>query len=198
MPARIVLEFYNRWKSGWQFRLWAFGYDMDSMKARCWYESTMPLLYVDEKIQPEYEQVVAGMVKAAAEIAGNARNAVKKAWFKRPGDVKGDTTFVGNSFWHQTESVFYEALESIRVALESGSDSLQARQMWHKALCEQALKLFDSYAWDGPIEDADPKRVVIARKELENFNYGKKIKELLGLPVAQKTAGKSAKRKEAA
>lgn len=198
MPARIVLEFYNRWQSGWQFRLWAFGYDMDSMKARCWYESTMPLLYVDEKIQPEYEQVVAGMVKAAAEIAGNSRNAVKKAWFKRPGDVKGDTTFVGNSFWHQTESVFYEALESIRAALESGSDSLQARQMWHKALCEQALKLFDSYAWDGPIEDADPKRVVIARKELENFNYGKKIKELLGLPVTQKAAGKSAKRKEAA
>ncbi|MHB1013910.1 MAG: type I-E CRISPR-associated protein Cse1/CasA [Desulfurivibrionaceae bacterium] len=198
MPARIVLEFYNRWKSGWQFRLWAFGYDMDSMKARCWYESTMPLLYVDAAIQPEYEQFVAGMVKAAAEIAGNARSAVKKAWFRRPGDVKGDTTFVGNSFWHQTESVFYETLESIRGALESGSDSLQARQMWHKALCEHALNLFDSYACDGPIEDADPKRVVLARKELENFNRGTKIKTLLGLPVAPKAAGKSAKKKEAA
>jgi CRISPR system Cascade subunit CasA len=158
----------------------------------------MPLLYVDAAIQAEYEQFVAGMVKAATEIAGNARSAVKKAWFRRPGDVKGDTTFVGNSFWHQTESVFYETLESVKAALESDSDSLQARQRWHKALCEHALKLFDSYAWDGPIEDADPKRVVIARKELENFNRGKKIKELLGLPVAQKTAGKSAKEKEAA
>jgi hypothetical protein len=70
--------------------------------------------------------------------------------------------------------------------------------MWHRTLCDYALKLFDGYAWDGPIEDADPKRVVIARKELENFNRSKKIKELLGLPVPQKAAGKPAKKKEAA
>ncbi len=198
MPARVVRESYNRWRPGWQFRLWAFGYDMDNMKARCWYESTMPMLYVDAAIQAEYEQYIAGMVKAAAEIAGNVRSAVKKAWFRRPGDVKGDTTFVDSSFWHQTESVFYEVLENIKDDLESGRDMLHARQMWHKALCEYALKLFDGYAWDGPIEDADPKRMVIARKELENFNRGKKIKELLGLPVPQKAAGKSAKKKEAA
>lgn len=53
MPARVVHEFYERWKSGWQFRLWAFGYDMDNMKARCWYESTMPLLYVDATVRGE-------------------------------------------------------------------------------------------------------------------------------------------------
>ena len=200
-PARVVHEYIQeRQKRDWRFRLWAFGYDFvpGQNKARCWYESTMPLLYVDAAIQAEYEQVVAGMVKAATEIAGNARKAVKKAWFRRSGDVKEDTTFVNSSFWHQTESVFYDALESIRAALESGSDSLQARQMWHKALCEHALKLFDSYAWEGPIEDADPKRVVIARKELENFNRGTKIKTLLGLPVAPTAAGKSAKKKEAA
>lgn len=198
MPARIVLEFYNRWRSGWQTRLWAFGYDMNNMKARCWYESTMPLLYVDAGIQADYEQFVAGMVKAAIETAKNTRNAVKKAWFKRPRDVKGDTAFVDSSFWHQTESVFYEALEGVRADLESGGDSLQALTMWHKALCEHASMLFDSHAWSGPIEDADPKRVVIARKELEKFNRGKKIKVLLGLPVAQKVTGKSAKNKEVA
>lgn len=196
MPARIVLESYDRWKSGWQFRLWAFGYDMDKMKARCWYESTMPLVYVDAAIRGEYEQYAAGMVKAAAEIAGNARSAVKKAWFRRPGDVKGDTTFVDSSFWQQTESAFYVALDSVRTGLESGSDSLHARQEWHKTLCVQALKLFDSYAWVGPIEDADPKRVVIARRELENFNWGKKIKVLLNLPIKQKASGEPAKKKD--
>lgn len=190
MPARIILEFYDRWKSGWQFRLWAFGYDMDNMKARCWYESTMPLLYVDATIRGEYEQYAAGMVKAAAEIAGNARNAVKKAWFRRPGDAKGDTTFLDNSFWQQTESAFYEALDSIRTALESGNNHLQARQGWHKTLCVQALNQFDIYAWEGPIEDSDPKRVVIARRELENYNFGKKIKLLLGLPIEQKATEK--------
>jgi CRISPR system Cascade subunit CasA len=194
MPARVVHAFYGRWKSGWQFRLWAFGYDMDNMKARCWYESTMPLLYVDDAIRGEYEQYAAGMVKAAAEIAGNARSAVKKAWFKRPGDAKGDVTFVDNGFWFQTEASFYQTLESIKTCLESESDSLEPRRAWHKILCEHAVKLFDSYAWEGPIEDGDPKRVVVARKELEIFNRGKKIKELLGLPVEQKTGGKQEKK----
>jgi CRISPR system Cascade subunit CasA len=197
MPARIVHEFYDRWESGWQFRLWAFGYDMDKMKARCWYESTMPLLYVDSAIRGEFEQYAAGMVKAAAEIANNARNAVKKAWFRRPSDVKGETTFLDVSFWHNTEPAFYTALDGIRNALESKMDSMVTHQVWHKTLCEHALKLFDNYAWEGPIEDADPKRVVIARKELEFFNRGKKVKELLGLPLEQKTFGKATKKKEA-
>ncbi len=197
MPARIVLESYDRWKSGWQFRLWAFGYDMDNMKARCWYESTMPLLYVGAAIRGEYEQYAAGMVKAAAEIASNARSAVKEAWFRRPGDAKGDTKFVDSSFWQQTEPAFYVALDSLRTSLKSGGDSLYARQEWHKTICLQALKLFDSYAWNGPIEDADPKRVVNARRKLENFNWSKKIKVLLDLPVERKTTGKLAKKKEA-
>ena len=58
------------------------------------------------------------------------------------------------------------------------------------------MQLFDSYAWEGPIEDADPKRVVIARKELEMFNRGKKIKGLLDIPVEQSGAGKKVKVKK--
>ena len=197
MPARIVNEYNERFKRGWQFRLWAFGYDMDKMKARCWYESTMPLVTVDASIRVKYEQCVAGMVGAATDISRNVRSGVGNAWFRRPGDKKGDTTFVDNSFWQQTEAAFYEALAGTKSALESGDDGLRVRQSWHKTLCEIALKLFDSYAWEGPIEDADPKRVVIARRKMEGFNKGKKIKELLGLPVEQKTAGKSARKKEA-
>lgn len=183
MPARIVHEFYDRWRSGWQFRLWAFGYDMDNMKARCWYESTMPLLYVDTSIRVEYEDRVGGLIRAAAEIAGNTRSALKKAWFKRPGDAKGDTSFVDNSFWQNTEVDFYKTIQMLKSVLESGTDMLETTKQWLAALCRQSLYLFDCYAWEGPIEDADPKRVVIARKELELFNHGKKIKELLGIPV---------------
>jgi len=196
-PARVVHEFIQeRQKRDWPFRLWAFGYDFvpGQNKARCWYDSTMPLIYMDQSSR-EFESCIAGIVQAAAKISGNTRSAVKKAWFRRPGDVKGNLSFVDSSFWQQTETVFYVALVSLRSALESGSDSLQARQECHKELCGHALKLFDSYAWEGPIEDADPKRVVIARKELENYNRGKKIKELLCLPIEQKNATKTAKKK---
>jgi CRISPR system Cascade subunit CasA len=185
MPARIVHEFYDRWKSGWQFRLWAFGYDMDKMKARCWYESTMPLLCVDNSVRAEYEERVGGMVTAAVEIAGNTRSALKEAWFRRPGDVKGDTTFVDNSFWQGTEAAFYIALNDLISALETGNNTQSLSSQWLSVLCNQSLNLFDNYAWDGPIEDEDPRRVVIARKKLEQYNRGKKIKELLGIPVEQ-------------
>lgn len=198
-PARVVHEFIQeRQRKDWQFRLWAFGYDFvpGQNKARCWYDSAMPLIYIDQSSQ-EFEGYIAGMVKAASEIAYNARSAVKKAWFRRPGDVKGDTTFLDQSFWQNTETAFYASLDGVRNALESKTDSIVARQTWHKTLCEHALKLFDSYAWEGPIEDADPKRVVIARKELEFYNRGKKIKELLGLPVEQKSPAKAKRKKEA-
>lgn len=198
MPARIVHEFYGRWNSKWQFRLWAFGYDMDNMKARCWYESTMPLLCVDASIRVRYEDQVAGMVKAASEILSNTKSAVKKAWFRRPGDVKGDTTFIDSSFWQQTEAGFYLSLNSLNEALERNDETQVIASQWLSILCIQSMQLFDKYAWEGPIEDADPKRVVVARKELEQYNRGKKIKGLLGISVEQSAADKKVKGKKEA
>lgn len=198
MPARIVHEFYGRWNSNWQFRLWAFGYDMDNMKARCWYESTMPLLCVDASIRVRYEEQVAGMVKAASEILSNTRSAVKKAWFRRPGDAKGDTTFIDSSFWQQTEAGFYLALSSLTKDLESDDETQIIGRQWLSVLCGQSIQLFDKFAWEGPIEDTDPKRVVIARKELEQYNHGKKIKGLLGIPVEQSGTDKKTKSKKEA
>lgn len=195
MLARIVHEFYERGKSGWQFRLWAFGYDMDNMKARCWYESTMPLLSVVSEIRAEYERMVGCLIRAAVEIAANTRSALKKAWFKRPADAKGDTSFVDNSFWQNTESDFYKTIHMLKASLESDTDMRDNNKRWLASLCNESLRLFDGYAWEVPIEDADPKRVVIARKELEQFNRGKKIKDLLGIPVEKKDRGQKAKAK---
>ena len=196
VPARIVHQFREKRQQGdWQFRLWAFGYDMDKMKARCWYEGKMPLLHVEPSTRGEYENHVAGMIKAASEIGKNVRNGVKKAWFKRYKDIKGDTSFLDNSFWQSTEPAFYGALHDLKIALESGHDGIASGKAWHEALCLEARNLFDVHAWEGPIEDADPKRVVIARRELEQFNRSNKIKVLLGLPVLQKSSDKTAKQK---
>lgn len=195
-PARVVHEFIMHQESDWEFRLWAFGYDFvpKQDKARCWYEAKMPLIYVESSIRGEYEQLVANLIKTSTEIAGNVRSAIKEAWFHRPRDVKGDMFFVDSTYWQNTEPVFYETLSGLKIMLESGSDSIAARGVWHRALCDEALKIFDMHAWNGPVEDADPKRVVKARKALEAYNKGKKIKELLGLPVAKKIATKGKKK----
>ncbi|MBN2180150.1 MAG: type I-E CRISPR-associated protein Cse1/CasA [Deltaproteobacteria bacterium] len=182
-PALVVNKFVSRQRSDWPLRLWAFGYDMDNMKARCWYESTMPLLPLEKELREGYEDNIASMVMAASEAVKNLRSCVKAAWFKRTKDKKGDMNFLSNCFWQKTEDDFYTVLSKLKAALEEGDGSDLIRQDWHKCICRTALSLFDEAAWNGPIEDADPKRVVLARQELERKNNSKKIREeLLDLP----------------
>ncbi len=190
-PARVVHHFREfRQKSDSQFRLWAFGYDMDNMKARCWYESVMPLIALSREIREAYEQKVAGMVRAASEVVGNLRKCVKKAWFRRPGDIKGDTAFVVAEYGESTEAAFYSSLHGLKTALEKESEPTEVLKDWHRTLCQAALRIFDTLAWQGPVEGSDPKRVVLARRDLMKFNNGKKIVvELLDLPKPQERRG---------
>ncbi|MHB8910823.1 MAG: type I-E CRISPR-associated protein Cse1/CasA [Syntrophales bacterium] len=59
IPARVVHEFINnRQKNDWQFRLWAFGYDMTHNNARCWYDSVMPLITVNPDNVKNYENAL--------------------------------------------------------------------------------------------------------------------------------------------
>ncbi len=198
-PAKVVHKFRDtRQDNGTQFRLWAFGYDMKQMKARCWYESQMPLLYINPKFTEEYEHCAASMIVSASQIVSNTRSAIKKAWFARPNDVKGIETIssVDSAFWHNTEGAFYEALSKLRVSLGDGGDGLDVRTLWHKVLCDEALKDFDAFAWEGPIEDANPKRIVMARNELQQYNHGKKIKGILRLPIDKASSGGKGKPKK--
>lgn len=183
-PSRIVHHFReNRQKAEDPFRLWVFGYDMDKMKARCWYESTMPLIPLRREIHEQYAQNVAGMVLAASQVAGNLRACVKKAWFKRPSDVKGDTSFVDSDLWQMTEDGFYTMLNELRSVLEEGNEATQVMKRWHHFLSQKALSIFDGLAWKCPVEDADPKRVVLARLDLMKSNNSRRITvDLLGLP----------------
>ncbi len=111
--------------------------------------------------------------------------------------IKDQSTFMASDvfFWQSTETAFYEALHSLKKAFEAGEESVEIHKTWHSSLCKASGELFDFNVSDGPIEDADPKRVVLARRELEMFNRSNKIKELLGLPVVQKATGKTAKKK---
>jgi CRISPR system Cascade subunit CasA len=193
-PALVVHNFRERRQgANTTFRIWAFGYDLDPQRptiTRCWYESIMPLTYVNPKVREDYERDVRNVIAAASEVAGNVRAAIKRAWFRRPADVKGDTSFVASNFWQNTESDFYTALSDLKADRESNYNVITTKQKWHKALYEEAMRLFDEYAWNGPIEDADPKRVVIAREELRIYNHSKKVKELLGLPIEKPTTQK--------
>ncbi len=84
-PARIVHEFINeRQQSEWQLRFWAFGYDTENMKARCWYDAKMPLITIEHESAAEYEKMIATLIKAANIICGNVKIAIKRVLYGIP------------------------------------------------------------------------------------------------------------------
>ncbi len=191
-PATVVHTFRKR-QSGLEnkqsLQLWAFGYDFDNMKARCWYEGKMPLINVDESIRENYESVIEHLIKTSELVANNVRKFVKEAMFRRPGDVKGDFSFIDNRFWNNTEPEFYATLEKLRISLSDGADIyadvvVGIKLQWLNTLFRTGEQLFDEYSQSNQIDVADPKRIALAHRNLRKFNQkkNKKIIEILDLP----------------
>lgn len=160
-------------------QVWAFGYDMDNMKARCWYESHLPLLNIPENLRDVTYEQVSVLVDAAVEVAGNLKSELKNAWFNRPKDVKGDTSFVDASFWSKTENHFYDLLQEIVRVGDDVEKILDIKQRWKKTLYKTAMDIFEYWAMSDESEDGDMERVITARTSLEKWLYaGKQIKKL--------------------
>lgn len=202
-PARVIAHALNnrRHQMGAGLRLWAFGYDMDNMKARCWYESVLPLYGLgdceDDAIKA-VESRVADCLSGARLAASYLRSAVKDAWFSA--DSKGDFSAVDASFWSRTEAAFYGQLkhliESLPVSAASESDNLTARKGWHDLLVRTALTLFeDDYVGAGQIERGRPRRVAEAHRQLRANLNGPKMRKALRLPDS---GGRQAKGSEIA
>lgn len=159
-------------------RLWAFGYDFDNMKARCWYESEMPLIHVEDSIISIYESTIASIIKIAEIVAYNAKISIKKSM----GDeTKGDLSFIETRFWTETESDFYITLDKLYKTLKEGLDPLDLKKEWLKTLSYCAEKLFDSYSQSNQLDTSDPKRIAQAHQSMLFFNSekNKKIADLL-------------------
>jgi len=150
--ARVVASYYQRrqWIGDLDFtaqamssypQLWVFGYDMDNMKARCWYETTLPLLSTDAEQQDALVYEAGLYINAADDTRRALVSSVKQAWFSRPKDAKGDMSAIGNNFWERTEAPFYSTLQR----LISG-DREGAAQEWHAVLRSESIVLFERYA----------------------------------------------------
>lgn len=192
-PASQVSHVLENGRHKGKFRLWVFGYDMDNMKARCWYESTFPLYDLAECSKDGRELVQTGVAKwinAADHVAFLLRSAVRSSWFSDGAEVKGDWGFIDATFWSRTESEFFRLLsELVEQARNDSDEDTSARlqhpnNQWRTELIEAALELFDGeLVGSAPIERQNPRRVAEAHNRLRNSLYGDKLKEILGLPV---------------
>jgi len=185
--ARVVSRFFGERRdfSG-QFSLWAFGYDMDNMKARGWHEARLPLYPLpDPTALQSFENNVAMLVEAAVEVRGYLQSAVKQAWFKRPGDAKGDTGAIDLAFWRASEADFYAALDSLHAALTSGAESVEAREAlrkrWYDDLRGCAKAQFDHWATRGDASADNLQRIALARRTLLGKLNGKPLRKKLDI-----------------
>jgi len=158
--------------------LWCFGYDMDNMKARCWYDATLPLYAIKPSSLRPFQKAVLALLDVAREAANLLGKSVKAARFSRPADAGNDPA-VPQSFWQATETTFYRALKSL-----ADADSLDEPALapiyrnWLVEIRDQTVDLFDEWVLAAPIEEMEMKRVVAARSGLEKWlNAAKPMKE---------------------
>ena len=173
--------------NGGKPRLWAFGYDMDNKKPRCYYQGTMPIISVDGDWQAEFEELAASMVRATEEMARNVQWCVQIATFDDPANVRGDLSVISARFYQATEEDFYRLLDGAAVTCDS-EEVAAIRRGWYKLLGKTADQLFDEYSQINEIDEIDARRAVNARRLLRNpfSKSNKKTRGYLGIPDPQK------------
>lgn len=197
-PARVVAHFRTSRRTrhvGAPPSLWAFGYDMDNMKARCWYEARLPVYNLDDCSSADVKRlqaVLQSWLAGAKDSAYALRNAVKTAWFG--GEARGDYSAVDAAFWSGTEAAFYALLQQLIDAIRTGtkeSDLENLGQSWLKTLQDTNMALFDGvFVGAGAIDGSNPRRVATAHKLLRATMLGDKLKKTLNLPIEPANASK--------
>ncbi len=195
-PARTIMEIGSRLadESGFStsdsgFRVRAFGYDMDKMKARCWYEGEFPILRVAERIRTAFGRVSEVLVTIASSGAEALRKAILSS--RDPDGHKtksssGELSQVG-AFWSGTEAGFYRALNRAHRRLLEGGTVDDVYRDWLAVVRKAALRLFDEAADVAFLaEHGDPRAVVKAREKLgKSLSWTKWWREKLEVEEAQ-------------
>lgn len=191
VPALVVAQFRSLIEDG---RLWAFGYDMDKMKARCWYDAVMPILALPENEEASalFKAWVEQSVLAAEQAAEEVRRRTKIAMVG-DGDLRGDLSFVTSCFWGATEAAFFTHAQRLRDLARSGQNEKPVMGAWLSELRQKALTTFDRYANIGDFDIVNPRRIAMARNQLNRTISGEKMLQTLGLPAPKKDKPKKRK-----
>lgn len=178
-PARVINQFRSLSRN--DGNLWAFGYDMDNMKARCWYDAKMPILIINEKQKDTFRGCAERLIQSANWIADNLSKKIKKALFGEA-EIRGSMAFIKSLFWQQTENVFYQTMHQLRDALSNNQPITEIILSWRNQISQEAIAIFDNKSQTGDFDAVNPRRIACARNELHGIIYGNKLKDILGLP----------------
>ncbi|NKI76095.1 type I-E CRISPR-associated protein Cse1/CasA [Dickeya sp. CFBP 2040] len=182
LPASVVSRNFLNKPLRKQVGLWCFGYDMDSMKARCWYEHRIP---VWKEITPAVKDYLPLGLQMAHDAQQLLRQSVKAAWFSRPKEVNGDLSIIEVSFWQETEQLFRQLYRSIA----GGNCPVKSLNAWQNQLYMYLIGTFDRLTFGNPDQQGDLTRAVKARSEMVTQFYSQKsMKQLKGLQPQEEPA----------
>lgn len=161
-------------------RLWCFAYDMDNMKARCWYEHTFPVFQLSREQQDNLESWATDLIQAAKHCASGLRKYVKEAWFGAKAEVRGDLSYIDSLFWQRTESEFYRLIRELSALPGQTRQAPPAIYgQWKKTLAGVLFDLFDHLTLEANAQDLDLGRIVVAGNKLrKDFNKSKQMRNL--------------------
>ena len=182
LPAAVIAHYFdisrdlmeeleNEWSKA--PRLWAFGYDMDNMKARGWYASEFPLYRLNPEVRDKQIHIIRDLQKLAEETAWQLRTQIKNAWFEKPGDAKGDFSFIDLQFWQSTQAPFFATVQAILKNQGGWMDSPTATY-WLQQLSQAAHQIFDQQVLTNLYPDREMHRKIKARRQLNGWLHGGK------------------------
>lgn len=173
IQAKIVEYFINKrirklTKKNISISLWASGFDIEPGKATVnnWNEALMPLFSISSTELEKLREVLDKIILFINECVYSLIFSIKRAWFKSPGDVKGDFSFIDTAFWHNTESGFYNILAKLVENINDNKVVSECASEWLRIIRKQSLELFDTWALSEQEEGINMKRVVRARNML--------------------------------
>ncbi|MDB5369346.1 MAG: CRISPR-associated protein Cse1 family [Roseomonas sp.] len=202
VPAKSIADWQSHGRRardiGQEARFLAAGYDMDNMKARAFVESEMPLpVAADADTRQHLDDLAKALVRAADQVAGLLRSAVRNALFAAGATVKIDAELLSaqrERLWEQTEQPFFAALRRIADCADPAAE----RAAWLAVLRGTALALFDEAAPLSPdaSDGSATLRIVRARRQLvfALAGFGKEgnaLFQMLGQPKPDTKAAKA-------
>lgn len=156
-------------------RVWCFGYDMDNMKARGYYDIAYPLFYIDLDRKADFYLTIKQIQEITNKCRLELNKRVKEAWFERPSDAKGDFSFIAAQFWQRTENAFFELVQSLSLQEDYVYIDAATANRWLGNIQKVTLSLFDEYTLSGDIGDARQlQRLMQARRFLTGWLYKSK------------------------
>ncbi|AMC33239.1 type I-E CRISPR-associated protein Cse1/CasA [Janthinobacterium sp. B9-8] len=178
-PAGVVQD-YSRYKGrrlrlSAPPRLWCFGFEMDNMKAKCWYDTALPLFDIagDER---QFGNVVSALLDVATEAAKQLSEQVKQAR-----NASAREPMIELDFWQQSEAGFYALLDILAAMPDLSDEELLAPLYckWLLTLKKLCERLFEQWVLDVPIEEMDMQRVIKAKADLSKWlRLAKPMKKL--------------------